>query len=144
MTAKAAIVLLALYGTAAGAALPEDYITSIPVPDVAAIHANEEAEPDSEADLPSIFDFLCIRIIDANGDSYPDLLLFGNNIRIVLARLDLSTVTLPCGNKQTLGDSSGIAGKAMGRLLPGSVNRILMHACICSAFRSMSQVDIQI
>ena len=133
----AIVIILALCGTAAGAALPEDYISSIPMPDIAQINANEEAEQDSETALPSIFDFPCIRIIDANGDSYPDLLLFGDNIRIVLARFDLSDVTLPCGNRQTLGESSGTAGKATELLLPGSVNRAILHAFISSASRSM-------
>ena len=134
------ILLLALCSTAPGAALPDDYITGIPIPDAAPLSSNEETDTDSEAGIPTIFDFPWIRIVDANGDSNPDLLLFGDDIRIVLARVNLSSyAALPCGNADS-GRELRDCGEGNGAASPG-VCHTGIHATIYSATRSILQVD---
>jgi hypothetical protein len=130
---------MALCGTAAGAALPEDYLTSIPVTDTVPLQSSECAESGSEADIPFIFDFPLIRIIDADGDNNPDLLLFGDNVRIVLTRIDFSCATHPCGSADPGGELRD-CGEGNGAASPGACETSL-SVTISSIARSALLVD---
>ena len=86
-----------------------------------------------------MFDFPLVRIIDANGDRSPDLLLLGDDIRIVLVHTETSNATLPCGNAGPGGELRD-CGEGNGAAFPGVCSGRL-SSTITSATRSALQVD---
>jgi hypothetical protein len=134
------ILLTTVPFTVRGAALPEDYLRSIEVPEeLQAVGENSEEETIGSFGLPSIFAFPLVRIIDANGDRSPDLLMLGDDIRIVLVKTETSNATLPSGNADPGGELRD-CGEGNGAFPSGGC-RPGIGTTITSATRSLIQVD---
>jgi hypothetical protein len=133
----AVLPLLVCAAASHGAALPEEYLRSMEPP-AEARTADEEGEATAgSVGLPSLFDFPLVRIIDSNGDRTPDLLILGEDIRIVLVRTDTSDATLRnAGSGGKLRD----CGEGNGAFSSGAC-RCGIASTITSAMRSLARLD---
>jgi hypothetical protein len=137
LIAPAILPLLACAAASSGAALPEEYLRSIEPPSEVRTVDGEGESNAVTVGIPSLFDFPLVRIIDANGDRTPDLLILGEDIRIVLVRTDTSDADSrdagPGGELRDCGEGNGACS-------PGDC-RCGIASIITSAMRSLVRVD---
>ena len=138
-TVLTAAVLLAS-ASSFSAALPEDYIANIRMPEAPVLSEEESASADSGESPGVRSPFPWIRIIDADGDRRPDLLMLGEDIRIVIAKIDISNATLPCGNADPGSGELRDCGEGNGASSPGGCESAI-SVIISRAIGSAIEVD---
>jgi hypothetical protein len=141
LTVLPALLLALCAAYTAAAALPEEYIANIQVPDAPVLSEEEESDSEQASEVRTPFPW--IRLVDSDGDRRPDLLLLGEEIRIVIASIDISNATLPCGNAAPGSGELRDCGEGTGASSPGGCEPGL-STTICRTIGSVIQVDIVI